>query len=374
MELRRRFFRDRIDGYVDPAAQKDTADVAHGFPAEIAICRDCGILVRRETEMPHFESEHYENFTMERLLRAHIRAYRHKARIYRPLLVAGSRVLEVGSYVGGFLHVAAEWGWNAVGVDIGRDTTRFARTHGYAVREGPLEHCRFASHSFDGVFIWNTFEQIEDPKRLLAEVRRILRPGGVLFVRTPNASLYIDRRTTVPILVRSDRHIDPGIRPMTITAKREASRLRNTLRKAWLEATFLHDIPEEASMPEKETIQRARRDKAQGKAPTTQAGEFVREEIEHIREGKHGARSTKQAIAIGLSKARRSGVKLPPPKKASASTREHAKRDLQRAHTKPSPKRARAVRAALKREPRSAASRTALSRQAKTAARRRRMH
>jgi hypothetical protein len=65
-------------------------------------------------------------------------------------------------------------------------------------------------------------------------------------------------------------------------------------------------------MPEKPTIQRARRAKRQGKAPTTQAGEFVREEIEHVREGKHGARSTKQAIAIGLSKARRAGVKLPP--------------------------------------------------------------
>ena len=125
-------------------------------------------------------------------------------------------------------------------------------------------------------------------------------------------------------------------------------------------------------MPDKETIQRARRDKAQGKAPSTQAGEFVREEIEHIREGKHGARSTKQAIAIGLSKARRSGVKLAPPKKADPETREHARRDLQRAHTKPSPKRARAVRAALKREPRSVASRAALSRQAKSVARRRR--
>jgi hypothetical protein len=129
-------------------------------------------------------------------------------------------------------------------------------------------------------------------------------------------------------------------------------------------------------MPEKETLRRARKDKAEGKAPSTQAGEFVREEIEHIREGKHGARSTKQAIAIGLSKARRSGVKLAPPKKgtASASTRRHAQRDLQRQHTKPSPKRARAVRSALKREGHSAASKSALSRQAKSVARKRRTH
>src|SRR2546427_4888803 len=83
-------------------------------------------------------------------------------------------------------------------------------------------------------------------------------------------------------------------------------------------------------MPEKETLERARRDKAEGKAPSTQAGEFVREEIEHIREGKHGARSAKQAIAIGLSKARRSGVKLPPPKSGSSAIRRKASSDLRK--------------------------------------------
>jgi len=128
-------------------------------------------------------------------------------------------------------------------------------------------------------------------------------------------------------------------------------------------------------MPEKETIRRARKDKREGKAASTQAGEFVREEIEHIREGKHGARSTKQAIAIGLSKARRAGVKLAPPEKgtASARTRETAKHDLaaSRSHKKPSATRSRATRAALKHEGRSAASKTALSRQARSAARKR---
>src|SRR5438093_12813828 len=82
-------------------------------------------------------------------------------------------------------------------------------------------------------------------------------------------------------------------------------------------------------MPEKKTIQRARADKRQGKAPSTQAGEFVRETMEHIRKGKHGARSTKQAIAIGLSKARRAGVKLPPPKKGKTS--ERARKSAERA-------------------------------------------
>ena len=178
-------------------------------------------------------------------------------------------------------------------------------------------------------------------------------------------------------------------------------------------------------MPEKSTIRRARRDKREGKAASTQAGEFVHEEIEHIREGKHGARSTKQAIAIGLSKARRAGVDLPPPEKGEASeeTRRKAKRDVEagrkRASKKTAPKktaskkstatkksaprkaaskkmaarktparksatrksaskqaapsktRSRATTKALKREGRSAASRSALSRQAKSAARKR---
>jgi len=116
-------------------------------------------------------------------------------------------------------------------------------------------------------------------------------------------------------------------------------------------------------MPERKTLKRARQAKREGKAPTTQAGAFVREEIEHVREGKHGARSTKQAIAIGLSKARRSGVKLSPPKRgqASARTRKSAARDYRRGQSgrrrKSSAKRSRASLRALKREPRRAASR-----------------
>jgi hypothetical protein len=130
-------------------------------------------------------------------------------------------------------------------------------------------------------------------------------------------------------------------------------------------------------MPEKETVERAHQDAREGKAPTTQAGEFVREEIHHIREGKHGARSTKQAIAIGLSKARKAGVKLPPPKKGAVSekTRRSAERAYRKGQSgtrkKPSAKRSRAIKGALKREGRTAASRRALASQARSAARRR---
>jgi len=131
----------------------------------------------------------------------------------------------------------------------------------------------------------------------------------------------------------------------------------------------------EIAMPEKRTIERARQDKREGKSASTQAGEFVREEMEHIREGKHGARSTKQAIAIGLSKARRSGVDLKPPKKGTTSerTRKSAASAYARGHGAParkktSAKRSRATEQALKREGRSAASHTSLARQARSAA------
>jgi len=125
-------------------------------------------------------------------------------------------------------------------------------------------------------------------------------------------------------------------------------------------------------------MERAREDKREGKAPSTQAGEFVREEMHHIREGKHGARSTKQAIAIGLSKARRAGVDLRPPEKGKTSerTRKSAQRAYERGHgapakRKPSAKRSKAIHHALEREGKSAASHKSLSKQAHSAARQR---
>jgi len=128
---------------------------------------------------------------------------------------------------------------------------------------------------------------------------------------------------------------------------------------------------------ESDVVNRAHRDAAQGKSPSTQAGEFVREEIEHVREGKHGARSVQQAIAIGLSKARRAGVRLPIPKKGKVSsrTRRQALRDSRKGASgkarRPSPRRSRAISAALRRESRTTTSRSAVARQARAIAKRR---
>ncbi len=125
-------------------------------------------------------------------------------------------------------------------------------------------------------------------------------------------------------------------------------------------------------MPDRKTIEKARADKRAGKSASTQAGEFVHDEIDKIRQGKHGARSTKQAIAIGLSEARRSGVDLPPPKSGSARTRKSAEYAYEAGQgerkTRRRPKASQAITRALKREPTGTASRSALSRQAKSAA------
>lgn len=131
-------------------------------------------------------------------------------------------------------------------------------------------------------------------------------------------------------------------------------------------------------MPSSRTIRKATQELREGKSPKTAAGEFVHEEIEHVRHGKHGARSPQQAIAIGLSEARRSGIPVPPPKKnASAATKKEAERDYKKGQSsnsstkKESSKRSKARLQALKREPKNTASHAALSRQAKSAARRR---
>ena len=130
-------------------------------------------------------------------------------------------------------------------------------------------------------------------------------------------------------------------------------------------------------MPEKTTLQKARKDLREGKSPSTAAGEFVREEIDHVREGKHGARSARQAIAIGLSKARRAGIPLKPPSaaKTSRTTRARAAADYKTGQTSPKTSeegttaRGRARLKAMKKEPTNSTSHAALSRHAKSVAR-----
>src|SRR6185369_11981689 len=146
LAMRERFFAERIDGHVDPAEMKDRTDVVHGVAAAIRSCPRCGILVR-DDDGADFGGDPYAPYVMERILHAHIDAYRRKAHLYKSLLPEGARVVEIGSYVGAFLHVASEWSWDAIGVDVGEDTAHFAAAYGYPTRHASLQEAAFDSAS-----------------------------------------------------------------------------------------------------------------------------------------------------------------------------------------------------------------------------------
>jgi SAM-dependent methyltransferase len=273
--LRERFFASRIDGYVPPPQRKDRTDVGHRDPAEIRACAECGILIRLD-DCVDWRSDPYAPYVMEQMLRSNIAAFRAKEATYRPLLAGGAKVVEVGSYVGGFLHVATEWGWDATGIDVGEETSHFARAHGYVTRTSTLDDCKFDDASFDAVFIWNCFEQLADPAALLAESRRILKPEGLLVIRSPNALFYaacasllhggrcealddhdpivialghanllgfphlygfsakslqrfVTRAGFTSLMTISDRHIPPSLSRLNVTAKQEHDRFEATI-------------------------------------------------------------------------------------------------------------------------------------------------
>jgi SAM-dependent methyltransferase len=191
--LRERFINERLSRPASKPELKDLTDFFHQAKAEILECAACTLLYRQELEplpAPTYSEDEYDPSVMERLYPSYLGAFRAKEKPYRALLPRGARVLEVGSHYGAFLQTAQEWGWRAEGVDVGKDTARFARGKGFTVHEGEVAQCGFPDGTFEAVFIWNCFEQIEDPKPLLAECRRILKPNGVLTVRTPNGLFY----------------------------------------------------------------------------------------------------------------------------------------------------------------------------------------
>lgn len=192
LRARDRFFARRIDRRVVRDRIRDVTDVVLGTPAAILRCVDCGALVRDDVPGEEvFCDDDYGDGVLEALHRAHFDAFRRKESDYRALLPRNARVVEVGCYAGGFLAAAAEWGWNAIGTDIGRDAVRFCRARGFDARSRPLHECELDAHSCDAVFVWNCFEQIADPRPLLDETDRVLRDAGLLVLRVPDAVFYV---------------------------------------------------------------------------------------------------------------------------------------------------------------------------------------
>jgi SAM-dependent methyltransferase len=192
-DLRARFIESRLSHPVAPDQRKDLTDFFHSGKADIAVCSECSLLLRREIEPPpaqSYSADEYDRAAIEAVYPQYLSAFRAKEQPYRSLLPSSARVIEVGSHYGAFLQTAREWGWDAEGVDIGRDTSRFARSNGFTVHVKELPECDIPDSSRDAVFIWNCFEQIPDPSITLREAHRVLKPGGLLLARTPNGLFY----------------------------------------------------------------------------------------------------------------------------------------------------------------------------------------
>jgi SAM-dependent methyltransferase len=185
--------KQRLRAPADSSELKDLTDFFHAENADILECGTCGLLVRNELEPPparQYAEDEYDPEVMDRLYPRYVGTFRKKENPYRLLLPEGAYVLEIGSHYGAFLQVAREWGWIAEGVDPGKDTSRFAASKGFTVRNVAAEDAALPDATFSGVFIWNCFEQIEQPQKPLAVCRRALRSGGLLTVRTPNGKFY----------------------------------------------------------------------------------------------------------------------------------------------------------------------------------------
>jgi SAM-dependent methyltransferase len=200
LAMRDAFFARRLDRRRSRGELRDLTDVLLGTPADILRCGACGILIRDDSpDDEAFRGDRYEDAVLASLHAVHGAAFREKESDYRPLLRRDAHVLEVGSYAGGFLATIRQWGWNGIGVDIGKDTSRFSRALGFDVRSRSLEACGFENESFDAVFIWNCFEQLDGPRVVLAEVHRILRRPGVLVIRVPDAGFYARCRSVAAL-------------------------------------------------------------------------------------------------------------------------------------------------------------------------------
>jgi SAM-dependent methyltransferase len=184
----------------DAATATDRLDFTQDYPTAIVACTDCGLLYRNPRPAAAavakaYAAERYD----EAYLLAELATQRRWARTKMPLLIrylakrvsrSRPRVLEVGSFAGGFLLEGQERGWDMVGVDPGRDVAAFCRARGLPIVEGTLEETRFRPGSFDALVVWNTFDQMPDPRPLLEQAVRLLRNGGVLVLRVPNGACF----------------------------------------------------------------------------------------------------------------------------------------------------------------------------------------
>jgi SAM-dependent methyltransferase len=198
------------------AALEDRAEFTQSFATNVVVCRDCRLVYRDPRPTPEaveaiYARDRYGEARLAALFDAQRELYRTKVAALRRWLPAGAavRVVEVGSFVGGFLAAAAAEQWSVLGVDPGEEVTAFCGARGLAVVRGTLDEARIPDASVDGVAVWNTFDQLADPAPTLAAVRRILRPGGILALRVPNGLFF---RAAIARMRRAPRPVASALR------------------------------------------------------------------------------------------------------------------------------------------------------------------
>ena len=198
VEQRNHFVHSRLKRKASRAELKDLTDFMHDGPAQLVTCAACGLLLRNETDVratASYEEDPNDPDLMAHVYPRYVEAFRNKSEAYKDRLRPGASVIELGSHLGAFLQAGEEWNWRPVGLDIGYDTSDFARRHGLTVRRETIEDTRIPAGSADAVFIWNCFEQLADPASTLRAAWRLLARHGLLVLRVPNGAFYLERRS-----------------------------------------------------------------------------------------------------------------------------------------------------------------------------------
>jgi SAM-dependent methyltransferase len=185
----------RLKPTASPRALADRADFTQDYATNIVQCQECGLLMRHPRPSAYQTEQKYAEDTygaerLQALYDAQVELFRPKARALQSLLRPGMRVIEVGCFVGGFLKAGQEQGWEMLGIDPGEEVTAFCQRQHLPVCRGTLEEARIPAGTADAVTIWNTFDQLPDPKPALIEVQKVLRPGGLLLLRIPNGACF----------------------------------------------------------------------------------------------------------------------------------------------------------------------------------------
>ena len=209
----RRFHLHRLNDVARRQDLTDRSDFTQGYATNIVACRACGLVFRNprpsESDVERlYARDRYGRTRLDSLYDRQRELYRPKTRMLREWLCDGAVVVEVGSFVGGFLSCAAQENWQAIGVDPGDEVAEYCRSRGFVVHSGTLPDVPLEPHSVDCIAVWNTLDQIPDPAPLLEASQRLLRPAGILAVRIPNGEAF---RWTARQLAAAKGHFAPAI-------------------------------------------------------------------------------------------------------------------------------------------------------------------